>query len=221
MNRIKTIVRAAGIAGAGGESSAGKSLPAINPDPMMKMKTIMILLFAAGIGSPARAGNKTDASLFMKSDSSVYQPEDFAEPRDDGSSILLVSKPTAKISTKIISACAREPELNTMDKFVRYIDSHKMLPSRANIPGNPQSRKRPESLRVAIAEMVGKLDSTQERRFILILLPSRVSFGMICYVSLPPRKGSTTDSHSGRRKDHDDQVTDTERATDESNQDHH
>jgi predicted amidohydrolase len=360
MNRIKTIVRAAGIAGAGGESSAGKSLPAINPDPMMKMKTIMILLFAAGIGSPASAGNKTDASLFMKSDSSVYQteirsqsgdlyesighhgpavenewmalriyfdrkcaidvynkarpgielkttrwypdaaqqqagsgadyykvgntvglggvrlwdgkqvvmldpvsmrtarvsrnsdssvmemtsagvpymdrkvdilvrvtvrsgvrfadveaealsggpvrfvtginrhpgleilrkegriatwgthpedvaaqqvavgaalvyqPEDFAEPQDDGSSILLISKPTAKISTKIISACAREPELNTMDKFVRYIDSHKMLPGRANIPGNPQSRKRPESLRVAIAEMVGKLDSTQE-----------------------------------------------------------
>jgi hypothetical protein len=54
----------------------------------------------------------------------IYQPGDFVKLQDDGSEILLISKSTAKISTKIISACAREPELNTMDKFVRYIDSH-------------------------------------------------------------------------------------------------
>ena len=38
-------------------------------------------------------------------------------------SILLISKSTAKISTKVISACVRVPEINTMDKFVKYIDS--------------------------------------------------------------------------------------------------
>ena len=54
----------------------------------------------------------------------IYQPDDFVKQQDDGSGILLISKSTAKISTKVISACAREPEINTMDKFVRYIDSH-------------------------------------------------------------------------------------------------
>ena len=39
------------------------------------MKQIMILLLAAGIGPSARAENKTDTSLFMKSDSSAYQTE--------------------------------------------------------------------------------------------------------------------------------------------------
>jgi len=54
----------------------------------------------------------------------IYQTDDFVKLREDGSEILLISKSTAEISTKIISACAREPEINTMDKFVRYIDSH-------------------------------------------------------------------------------------------------
>jgi hypothetical protein len=53
----------------------------------------------------------------------IYQPDDFVKLQDDGSGILLISKPTAEISTKVISACAREPEINTMEKFVRYIDS--------------------------------------------------------------------------------------------------
>jgi hypothetical protein len=39
------------------------------------MKQIIILLLAAGIGSSARAENKTDTSLFMTSDSSDYQTE--------------------------------------------------------------------------------------------------------------------------------------------------
>jgi len=54
----------------------------------------------------------------------VYQPGDFAKQHDNGSEILLISKSNAKIATKVISACAREPEVNTMDKFVEYIDSH-------------------------------------------------------------------------------------------------
>jgi hypothetical protein len=53
----------------------------------------------------------------------IYQPDDFAKLLDDGSAVLLISKSTAKIATKVISACARESELNTMDKFVEYIDS--------------------------------------------------------------------------------------------------
>jgi hypothetical protein len=54
----------------------------------------------------------------------IYQPGDFVRRQDEGSEILLISKSTAKISTKVISACAREPEINTMEKFVRYIDSN-------------------------------------------------------------------------------------------------
>jgi Domain of unknown function (DUF4861) len=53
----------------------------------------------------------------------IYRPDDFPKQQENGSEILLISKPTAKISTKIISACAREPEINTMEKFVRYIDA--------------------------------------------------------------------------------------------------
>ncbi len=54
----------------------------------------------------------------------IDQPGDFVKLQDDGSQILLISKSTAKISPKVISACAREPEIKTMEKFVRYIDSH-------------------------------------------------------------------------------------------------
>ena len=39
------------------------------------MKIIITLLLAGGIGSSALAQNKTDASLFMKSDSNAYQTE--------------------------------------------------------------------------------------------------------------------------------------------------
>ncbi len=56
----------------------------------------------------------------------IYQPSDFVKLQDDGSEILLISKSTGKLSTKVISACAREPEINTMDKFVRYIDSNEV-----------------------------------------------------------------------------------------------
>lgn len=58
----------------------------------------------------------------------IYRAGDFVKQQDDGRQIFLISKPTAKISTKVISACAREPEINTMDKFVKYIDS-KTIPS--------------------------------------------------------------------------------------------
>jgi hypothetical protein len=56
----------------------------------------------------------------------IYQPDDFVKQQDNGSEILLISKSTAKISTTIISACAREPEINTMDQFVKYIDSQEV-----------------------------------------------------------------------------------------------
>ena len=39
------------------------------------MKQITVLLLAAGIGSSDQAGNRTDTSLFTKSDSSAYQTD--------------------------------------------------------------------------------------------------------------------------------------------------
>jgi hypothetical protein len=53
----------------------------------------------------------------------LYQADDFVKQQDNGSEILLISKSTAKLSTRIISACTREAEINTMEKFMRLIDS--------------------------------------------------------------------------------------------------
>jgi hypothetical protein len=51
----------------------------------------------------------------------IFNPGDFAEQKDDGKQILLISKPTVKLGTWITSANAREPEINTFKEFVEKI----------------------------------------------------------------------------------------------------
>ncbi|WP_167604953.1 DUF4861 family protein [Maribellus sediminis] len=51
-----------------------------------------------------------------------YNPDDFVQTVDDGSQFLLVSKPGKELKTWISSACAREPEINTMKKFISFLE---------------------------------------------------------------------------------------------------
>ncbi|GGF05590.1 DUF4861 family protein [Flavobacterium limi] len=51
----------------------------------------------------------------------MYNPKDYVKTDDDGTQYLLISKPTKHLETKIISSCARETELNTLDKLEAYI----------------------------------------------------------------------------------------------------
>jgi len=51
----------------------------------------------------------------------MYNPKDYVKNNDDGTQYLLISKPTKKLETKIISSSAREQELNTLDKLEAYI----------------------------------------------------------------------------------------------------
>ncbi|PXY46708.1 DUF4861 family protein [Flavobacterium hydrophilum] len=51
----------------------------------------------------------------------MYNPKDYVKTDDDGTQYLLISKPTKYLETKIISSCARETELNTLDKLEAYI----------------------------------------------------------------------------------------------------
>jgi hypothetical protein len=50
-----------------------------------------------------------------------YNPKDYVKKDDDGTQYLLISKPTKHLETQIISACAREKEINTLDKLEAYI----------------------------------------------------------------------------------------------------
>ncbi|SHG90724.1 protein of unknown function [Flavobacterium fluvii] len=50
-----------------------------------------------------------------------YNPKDYVKNTDDGTQYLLISKPTKHLSTEIISASAREKEINTIDKLEAYI----------------------------------------------------------------------------------------------------
>ena len=50
-----------------------------------------------------------------------YNPKDYVKNSDDGTQYLLISKPTKHLSTEIVSACARETEINTLDKLEAYI----------------------------------------------------------------------------------------------------
>ncbi|MDA6070165.1 DUF4861 domain-containing protein [Flavobacterium sp. AC] len=51
----------------------------------------------------------------------IYNPKDYEKSTDDGTQYLLISKPTKSLETKIISASAREQEINTLDKLEAYI----------------------------------------------------------------------------------------------------
>ena len=51
----------------------------------------------------------------------MYNPKDYADQKDDGTQYLLISKPAKKLETRIISSCAREQELNSLDKLEAFI----------------------------------------------------------------------------------------------------
>jgi hypothetical protein len=50
-----------------------------------------------------------------------YNPKDYVKNTDDGTQYLLISKPTKHLETEIVSASARETEINTLDKLEAYI----------------------------------------------------------------------------------------------------
>jgi len=52
----------------------------------------------------------------------LYNPADFVKTEDDGTQFLLVSKPGKELKTWISSACAREPEINNMKKFIGFLE---------------------------------------------------------------------------------------------------
>ena len=51
----------------------------------------------------------------------MYNPKDYVKNTDDGTQYLLISKPSKYLETKIISASAREKELDTLEKLEAYI----------------------------------------------------------------------------------------------------
>lgn len=52
----------------------------------------------------------------------IYSPADFTETKDDGTQFLLISKPGKQLKTWVSSACGREPEINTMKKFISFLE---------------------------------------------------------------------------------------------------
>ncbi len=52
----------------------------------------------------------------------LYDPADFVKTEDDGTEFLLISKPGKQLKTWISSACARELEINTMKKFIGFLE---------------------------------------------------------------------------------------------------
>jgi len=55
----------------------------------------------------------------------IYQPTDFMKVVKAEKQYMLISKPTKYLSTWITSACEKEPKLNSMDKFVEYLEGYK------------------------------------------------------------------------------------------------
>lgn len=51
----------------------------------------------------------------------LYNPADFTKIKDDGKQFLLFSPETEKLSTRITAASAREPEINTMEQFLKLL----------------------------------------------------------------------------------------------------
>ena len=51
----------------------------------------------------------------------LFEPDDFVRDMDDGEQLLLISKPTRKLNTRITSANGREPVLNNMDSFIDFL----------------------------------------------------------------------------------------------------
>lgn len=53
----------------------------------------------------------------------VFDPADYESIRKEEKEYLLISKPTKYLATWIVSSCEKEPELNTMEKFIAYLES--------------------------------------------------------------------------------------------------
>lgn len=51
----------------------------------------------------------------------LFNKNDFERQLDDGNQYFLISKPTKTLETWITSANAREPEMNTFNKFIEYL----------------------------------------------------------------------------------------------------
>ncbi len=54
-----------------------------------------------------------------------YDPSDYVDEQDDETQILLISKPGKQLTTWVSSASEREEELNTMEKFLEYLNALK------------------------------------------------------------------------------------------------
>jgi len=52
----------------------------------------------------------------------MYKPSEFEKTVDDGTAFLLISKPTKQLKTWISSSYSRDCELNTMKKFIRFLE---------------------------------------------------------------------------------------------------
>ena len=52
----------------------------------------------------------------------IFMRADFEEQRDDGKQVLLISKPASSLETWIISANAREEEVNTLAEFIKEVE---------------------------------------------------------------------------------------------------
>jgi len=50
-----------------------------------------------------------------------YNPKDYVKNTDDGTQYLLISKPAKYLTTEIVSASAKEKEINNLDKLEAYI----------------------------------------------------------------------------------------------------
>lgn len=46
-----------------------------------------------------------------------FNPKDYVKNTDDGTQYLLISKPTKHLETEIVSACAREKDINSLEKL--------------------------------------------------------------------------------------------------------
>ncbi len=51
-----------------------------------------------------------------------YNPADFVKSNDDGTQFLLISKPAKQLTTWVSSACGRESQINSMEKFIRFLE---------------------------------------------------------------------------------------------------
>jgi len=55
----------------------------------------------------------------------MYNPSDFEKTENDGTAFLLISKPTKQLKTWISSSSAIDFELNTMKKFILFLEKQK------------------------------------------------------------------------------------------------